>query len=89
MKLYTEIEKNLQRNYEIGKLNTAPITVPAHAINNDSATLGRILSIASELRSSGNIAPTNIAICSGAFKIFSSVISKPDADQIEPITIML
>ena len=61
--------------------------MPAHAINSDSATFGRILSIASGLRSNGNIAPTNIAICSGAFKIFSSVISSPDADQIEPATI--
>ena len=47
---------------EIGKLNIAPITVPAQAINSDSNTFGIILSKASLLKSKGNIAPTKFAI---------------------------
>ena len=74
---------------EIGKLNIAPITVPAHAINKDSKTFGIILSNASELKSKGNIAPTKVAICAGALSILSRVISKPDADQIAETTIKL
>ncbi len=50
---------------DMGKLNIAPITVPAHAINKDSKTFGIILSNASELKSNGNIAPTKVAICAG------------------------
>ena len=72
---------------DTGKLKTAPITVPAQAINNDSATLGTILSIASCDKSNGNIADTNIQILPGALKNLSGVISRPDADHIEPITI--
>ncbi len=72
---------------DIGKLKKAPITVPAHAINKDSQTLGIILSKASSLKSKGNIAPTKMPICLGASSILSRVISSPDADQIDEITI--
>ncbi len=41
------IETLLAAKNEIGKLKTAPITVPAQAIKRDSPTLGTILSIAS------------------------------------------
>ena len=74
---------------DMGKLNIAPITVPAHAINKDSKTFGIILSNASVLKSNGNIAPTKVAICAGALSILSRVISKPDADQIAETTIKL
>ena len=72
---------------DTGKLKIAPITVPAHAIKSDSATFGTILSIASCDKSKGNIAEIKIQILPGAEKILSGVISRPDADQIEPTTI--
>ena len=67
----------------MGKLNKAPITVPAQAINKDSPTLGTILSIASWDKSRGNIADIRIHILPGASKNRSGVTSNPDADQIE------
>jgi hypothetical protein len=72
---------------DTGKLKTAPITVPAQAINSDSATLGTILSIASCDKSRGNIAEISIHILPGADRNLSGVISNPEADHIEPKTI--
>ena len=74
---------------EIGKLNSAPITVPAQAINSDSPTFGTILSIASLDKSRGNIAEINIQILLGASKNLSGVTSSPDADQIDAATIKI
>ena len=72
---------------DTGKLKTAPMTVPAQAINSDSATLGTILSIASCDKSRGNIAEISIHIFPGADRNLSGVISNPEADHIDPTTI--
>ena len=73
---------------DTGKLNIAPITVPAQAINKDSPTLGTILSIASCDKSNGNIAEISIHTLPGADRNLSGVISNPEADHKDATTIM-
>ena len=80
-------EKLFAAKNAIGKLKNAPITVPAQAINNDSPTLGTILSIASWERSRGNIAVIRIQTLLGAVKNLSGVISRPEADHKDPAMI--
>ena len=80
-------ETLLAAKKDIGKLNIAPITVPAQAMKRDSPTFGTILSIASCDKSRGNIAVTSIQTLLGAVKNLSGVISRPEADQIDPATI--
>ena len=82
-----DAEGLLAARNDIGKLNIAPITVPAQAIKRDSATFGTILSIASCDKSRGNIAEISIHILPGADKNLSGVISSPEADHIDPTTI--
>ena len=60
------IEVLLAAKKDTGKLKIAPITVPAQAINKDSATFGTILSIASCDKSRGNFAEISIHILPGA-----------------------
>ena len=80
-------EKLFAAKNATGKLKNAPITVPAQAINNDSPTLGTILSIASWERSRGNIAVIRIHTLLGAVKNLSGVISRPEADHKDPAMI--